>query len=193
MVLAATHNPAAAGAVGASIQAPTLLLALWLGRRVDRHSRRLLLLTADLARAVCFAGLAWLAVGTISTIWPFVLIGLMIGTADSLHSIAGSAILPETARGKGLVRRRSGPVAAATRSWSRSDHATGDSYCRLRWISSPGRARALRTLNRFGARATMAPAVSTNSPTSPDVHSLRRAARKSAVCKASSGSRTGSR
>ena len=104
VVLAATHNPAAAGAVGASIQAPTLLLALWLGRRVDRHSRRLMMLSADISRATCFAGFAWLTVGSISAVWPYILIGLVVGAANSLHSIAGSAILPEIARGHGLVR-----------------------------------------------------------------------------------------
>jgi hypothetical protein len=104
VILAATRNPAAAGAVGASIQAPTLLLALWLGRRVDRHSRRFLLLSADLGRAACFAVFAWLAASSISVVWPFVVVGLVVGTANSLHSIAGSAILPEIAQGQGLVR-----------------------------------------------------------------------------------------
>jgi len=104
VVLATTHDPAAAGAVGASIQAPSLLLALWLGGRVDRHSRRALMLSADLLRAGCFAVFTWLAASHISVVWPYIVVGLAVGCGNVLFAIAGSAILPEIVRGQRLVR-----------------------------------------------------------------------------------------
>jgi len=104
VVLAATRDPAAAGAVGAGVQAPSLLLALWLGRWVDRHSRRALMLTADLLRAVCFSLFAWLTVGHVAGVWPFVLVGLFVGSSNALFAIAGSAILPQIVKGKRLAR-----------------------------------------------------------------------------------------
>lgn len=104
VVLAATRDPAAAGAVGASIQAPGLVLALWLGGRVDQHSRRALMLGADLVRAACFGVFGWLAVGHVAAVWPYLVVGLVVGTGNMLFGIAGSAILPEIVGGRRLVQ-----------------------------------------------------------------------------------------
>jgi MFS family permease len=104
VVLATTHDPAAAGAVGASIQAPSLLLALWLGGRVDRHSRRTLMLCADVVRAACFVVFTWLAASHLPAVWPYLLVGPVVGCGNMLFGIAGSAILPEIVGGRRLVQ-----------------------------------------------------------------------------------------
>jgi MFS family permease len=104
LILAVTHSPAAAGAVGVAIQAPTFLLALWLGGRVDRHSRRALLVSSDVVRAVCFAILAWLASSEVASLWPYLVVGLVVGSGNVLFAIAGQAILPQIVAGRHLVR-----------------------------------------------------------------------------------------
>jgi MFS family permease len=104
VILAATQDPASAGAVGATVQVPSLLLALWLGGRVDRNSRRWLMLTADLVRAACFVVFAGLAVAHVMHVWPYLVVGLVVGCGNMLFGIAAAAIVPEIFPGQRLVR-----------------------------------------------------------------------------------------
>lgn len=104
VVLAATGDPAAAGLVGASIQVPGLVLAVWLGAGVDRHPRRRLMTLAMAGRAACFGGFAWLAATSVSTIWAFVAVGVALGCGNVLFGLAGFAILPQLVGGQRLVR-----------------------------------------------------------------------------------------
>jgi hypothetical protein len=104
VVLVATGDPAAAGAVAASIHVPGLVLAPWLGARVDRHPRRRLLIIANLGRAACLAGFAWLAVIGVSEIWAYLLVGVALGAVNVLFGLAGFALLPQIVHGPQLVR-----------------------------------------------------------------------------------------
>ena len=104
LVLQVTGDPAAAGVVGVTVQVPPLVLALWLGGRVDRHSRRGLMVTADIARAICFGVFAFLAAGRVDELWPYLVVGLVVGAGNVLFAIAGTALLPQIVGGRHLVR-----------------------------------------------------------------------------------------
>jgi MFS family permease len=103
-VLIATGSPAAAGAVAASVQVPGLVLALFLGNWTDRGSRRSMLVWADAVRAVAFGAFALLAAGSGRGLWPFLLIGAVVGGGNVLFGIASQAALPQLVQGPGLGR-----------------------------------------------------------------------------------------
>jgi MFS family permease len=106
-VLAVTASPAAAGTVGASMQIPALVLALFLGTWTDRRSRRSLLVWADVIRAVGFAAFAVLTTGADWGLLPFVVIGAVVGVGNVLFGIASQATLPQLVHGAGLGRANS--------------------------------------------------------------------------------------
>ena len=60
LVYEATGDPVILGIVGAARMLPYILLSIPAGVIADRFDRRLVLLTTDLARAVCMLGMAWL-------------------------------------------------------------------------------------------------------------------------------------
>lgn len=103
-VLLSTRSPAAAGAVAASVQVPGLVLALFLGDWTDRASRRTLLVLADAVRVVGFAAFTSLAVIRGGGLYPYLVIGAVVGCGNVLFGIAGQAVLPQLVRGAGLGR-----------------------------------------------------------------------------------------
>ncbi|WP_305788349.1 MFS transporter [Symbioplanes lichenis] len=104
VLLAATGDPLAAGAVGASMQVPYFVLSLWLGEQTDRRSRRVLMVGADVLRAACFGLFAWLAAAHVGSLVPYLVLGFVVGCGNVVFGLAGSALLPEIVRGDRLVR-----------------------------------------------------------------------------------------
>jgi MFS family permease len=96
-LLAITTLHASASQVGwlrAAQFLPFLLATIWAGAIVDRHRRRPLMITADIARVVLIGSipvLVWSGVGTVSWLLPVVFLG---GVATVLHEVASYAYLP---------------------------------------------------------------------------------------------------
>lgn len=80
--------------LGASIEVPYFVLSLWLGDQVDRRPRKVLMVGADLLRAVCFVVVAWLAATEISSLWPYMIVGFVVGCGSVAFSVAGFANCP---------------------------------------------------------------------------------------------------
>jgi len=86
LVLALTHSAAKAGIVGFARQLPVAALALPAGLAADRFNRKLLMITADAARALTVAALAVLMLAHAVQFWAIPLIAFVEGCGAALFS-----------------------------------------------------------------------------------------------------------
>jgi MFS family permease len=90
-----SDDPAALGLVGVAWTAPALVLILYSGALSDRVSRKRLMLSADLLRAVTIATMGFLTVSGRVQLWQLVVLAAVYGAGDALFGPANSAIVPQ--------------------------------------------------------------------------------------------------
>jgi MFS family permease len=87
--------PTALALLGIAMTVPLIALLLFGGVVSDRHSRRRVMLLADLMRAILLALLAALALGGTLALWQMMVIVALYGSAQAFFDPASDAILPE--------------------------------------------------------------------------------------------------
>ena len=94
LIYAATHSPWAISALGIVQFLPTIAFGLLAGALIDRWDRRRLMLTCDVARALCFGGLALYVL--VYGVSPVVLIGVVfvVATFTTVFRPATNAAIP---------------------------------------------------------------------------------------------------
>lgn len=93
LVASITDEPLAVGIAAFTQQLPWLLFALLSGALVDRLDRRLVVVAADIFRAVMLAALGFAVLVGISPLWAVYLTLLLLGTAETLADSASGALL----------------------------------------------------------------------------------------------------
>lgn len=83
------------GIYGACRLVPLVVLLLFGGALVDRHSRRIALLTSDLVRAVTTGALVVLGLTNSTQLWELFVFSAVFGVFDSIFMPAITAITPE--------------------------------------------------------------------------------------------------
>ena len=101
---------------------PYILLSIPAGIITDRFDRRLVLLTSDLARAVCMLVLAWI-VATDGPLWAVGVVAILAACFSTFFYPAIGALIPSLVRDE----REFGPANSA---WATLDN--------LAWIVGPG-------------------------------------------------------
>lgn len=74
---------------------PWLLFALTAGALADRLDRRLLMLVANLTRAVLPAMLIAVILLDLGSIWALYVVALLVGVAETLHDTSAQSIMPQ--------------------------------------------------------------------------------------------------
>ncbi len=90
-----SNAPSALALLGIAMTVPLIALLLFGGVVSDRHSRRRVMLLADLMRAVLLALLAALAISGTLHLWQMMVIVALYGAAQAFFDPASDAILPE--------------------------------------------------------------------------------------------------
>jgi MFS family permease len=90
-----SNAPTALSFIGIAMTVPLIALLLFGGVVSDRHSRRRVMLLADLMRAVLLALLGALAVTGTLKLWHMMVIVALYGSAQAFFDPASDAILPE--------------------------------------------------------------------------------------------------
>jgi len=90
-----SNAPTALALLGIAMTVPLIALLLFGGVVSDRHSRRRVMLLADLMRAVLLALLAALAISGTLHLWQMMVIVALYGGAQAFFDPASDAILPE--------------------------------------------------------------------------------------------------
>jgi transmembrane secretion effector len=90
-----SNAPTALSLLGIAMTVPLIALLLFGGVVSDRHSRRRVMLLADLARAALLALLGALAVSGTLRLWHMLVIVALYGGAQAFFDPASDAILPE--------------------------------------------------------------------------------------------------
>ena len=90
-----TDAPLAIAGVGFAAMLPWLLLSLPAGAIVDRSDRRIVLLAANLVRAVILTLSAFLAVIGVGSIALIYLVAFSAGVLETFYATAASAIVPQ--------------------------------------------------------------------------------------------------
>jgi MFS family permease len=90
-----SNAPSALALLGIAMTVPLIALLLFGGVVSDRHSRRRVMLLADLMRAVLLALLAALALSGTLHLWQMMVIVALYGAAQAFFDPASDAILPE--------------------------------------------------------------------------------------------------
>jgi MFS family permease len=90
-----SNAPTALALLGIAMTVPLIALLLFGGVVSDRHSRRRVMLLADLMRAVLLALLAALAIGGVLHLWQMMVLVALYGGAQAFFDPASDAILPE--------------------------------------------------------------------------------------------------
>ncbi|MGW6282124.1 MFS transporter [Kribbella sp. NPDC055071] len=93
LVASITSEPVAVGAAAFVQQLPWLLFALFSGALVDRLDRRLMIVVADLFRAIVLAALGVAVLLGTSPLWAVYLSLFLLGTAETLADNASGALL----------------------------------------------------------------------------------------------------
>jgi MFS family permease len=86
--------PTALATVGIAMTVPTIVCLLIGGAVSDRYDRRLVMLVADIARAIVLAALAALAVTGALKLWELLLIAVVYGAATAFFNPASDALVP---------------------------------------------------------------------------------------------------
>jgi MFS family permease len=89
------NAPAALSLLGIAMTVPTIAFLLPAGVLSDRLDRRMLMLSADLARAVVLAALAVLALTGLLTFWALMVIVALYGIGTAFFTPAFEAIVPD--------------------------------------------------------------------------------------------------
>lgn len=110
----ATTNPALVGLVATCATLPWILVSLPAGAMVDRLDRRMVLVAADVFRALLVGLLALAVAGTDIPIWLLWALALGLGTGEVFFDLASQAILPTIVSGKRLDRANGLRFAAET-------------------------------------------------------------------------------
>ncbi|HSZ69459.1 MAG TPA: MFS transporter [Solirubrobacteraceae bacterium] len=90
-----SNAPTALSFIGIAMTVPTIALLLFGGVVSDRHSRRRVMLLADVMRAVLLALLGALALTGTLKLWHMMVIVALYGSAQAFFDPASDAILPE--------------------------------------------------------------------------------------------------
>ncbi|HEY3758802.1 MAG TPA: MFS transporter [Solirubrobacteraceae bacterium] len=90
-----SNAPSALALLGIAMTVPLIALLLFGGVVSDRHSRRRVMLLADLMRAILLALLAALAIGGTLHLWQMMVLVALYGGAQAFFDPASDAILPE--------------------------------------------------------------------------------------------------
>jgi MFS family permease len=90
-----SNAPSALALLGIAMTVPLIALLLFGGVVSDRHSRRRVMLLADLMRAVLLALLAALALSGTLHLWQMMVLVALYGAAQAFFDPASDAILPE--------------------------------------------------------------------------------------------------
>lgn len=93
LVASITTQPAAVGAAAFVQELPWLLFALFSGALVDRLDRRLMIVAADIFRALVLAALGAAVLFGSSPLWAIYLSLFLLGTAETLADNASGALL----------------------------------------------------------------------------------------------------
>jgi MFS family permease len=93
LVASITTEPAAVGAAVFVQQLPWLLFALFSGALADRLDRRLMVVAADIFRAVVMGALALAVLLDTSPLWAVYVTLFLLGSAETLADNASSALL----------------------------------------------------------------------------------------------------
>lgn len=93
LVASITSEPAAVGAAAFVQQLPWLLFALFSGALVDRLDRRLMVVAADIFRAIVLAALGTAVLLGSAPLWAIYMSLFLLGTAETLADNASGALL----------------------------------------------------------------------------------------------------
>jgi MFS family permease len=108
LVASITREPAAVGAAAFVQQLPWLLFALFSGALVDRLDRRLMIVAADIFRAIVLGALGIAVLLGTSPLWAVYVALFLLGTAETLADNASGALLvsavPKAQLGKANAR-----------------------------------------------------------------------------------------
>ncbi|HJU36160.1 MAG TPA: MFS transporter [Gaiellaceae bacterium] len=107
LVLALTHSPAKAGAVGFANVLPYALFALLAGVAADRVDRKRLMIAMDLVRAGAMASIVAALAAGVLTFWQVAAVAFVEGSAFVFFNLAEVGAL------RSVVSRRQLPEAAA--------------------------------------------------------------------------------
>ena len=105
-----SEDPVMIAMVAAAQRLPWFLFALPIGVLTDRADRRLLMVRADLMRALLMGATLMLTLGadsaepSASAIWALALIALLFGTAEVIRDNAAQTLLPSIVASKDLER-----------------------------------------------------------------------------------------
>jgi MFS family permease len=89
-----THSALSLGNTGLALFLPGLFFMLPAGHVADRYDKRYVILTCYALQAICTAGLLWISLHAISTIWPIYGVLFLIGMGRCFSGPAASAMLP---------------------------------------------------------------------------------------------------
>jgi MFS family permease len=95
LVLALTSSPAKAGIVGFAQSLPNLFLYLIAGVLVDRWDRKLIMIFADIVRAVALGSIAVALVADQLTFAQIIVVAFVEGSLSVFFRVAESAALPQ--------------------------------------------------------------------------------------------------
>jgi len=108
LVASITREPAAVGAAAFVQQLPWLLFALFSGALADRFDRRVMIVAADVFRAIVLAALGVAVLVGASPLWAIYVALFLLGTAETLADSASGALLvsavPKDQLGKANAR-----------------------------------------------------------------------------------------
>jgi DHA3 family tetracycline resistance protein-like MFS transporter len=90
-----TNDPRAFGLVGFAWMLPTVILLLYSGVLSDRISRRGLMISADIVRALAIGSMGLLTVAGTVRLWQLVALAAVYGVGDAMFGPAYSAIVPD--------------------------------------------------------------------------------------------------
>ncbi len=110
----ATTSPTLVGLVATCATLPWILVSLPAGAIVDRLDRRMVLVAADVFRALLVGLLALALAGTDIPIWLLWMLALGLGTGEVFFDLASQAILPTIVSTKRLDRANGLRFAAET-------------------------------------------------------------------------------
>jgi len=99
--------PTALATVGIAMTIPTITCLLIGGAVSDRFDRRLVMLTADTARALILATLAALAIAGALKLWELLAIAVVYGAATAFFNPASDALVPQLLPADALAQANS--------------------------------------------------------------------------------------
>jgi len=98
------NDPAALSLVGFAGTVPLLLFLLVGGALTDRYDRRLLMIGADLVRAIAIGTLGVLSIAGVIQLWHIALAEAVVGVASAFFNPASTAIVPDVLPAEDLAQ-----------------------------------------------------------------------------------------